>query len=74
MILKFEGAGGLRQIQPSLMVELLVAFEPHGVGGQKQVRPVAPPLQEASEILPAQFVALVVVQLRPLPVLVADQG
>ena len=43
-------------------------------GGNQEVRPVAPSLQEPSEVLTAQFVPLVFVQFSPLPVLVTDQG
>ena len=42
LALNSRGAGRGRSVQPSLMVELLLAFEPNGVGGEKQVRPVAP--------------------------------
>ena len=41
-------------------------------GADEEVRPVAPTLEEASEILAAQLVPLVFFQLGPLPVLVAD--
>ena len=54
------------------MVELLV-IEPNRIGGYQEVGSVSPPFQEPAKVLAAQFVTLVIVQLRPLPVLVADQ-
>ena len=43
-------------------------------GGYEQIGTGAPTLEEPAEVFPAEFIALVVVQLGPLPVLVAHQG
>ena len=42
------------------------------VGGNEEVGPVAPALQEPPEILPAELIALVVVQFGPLAVFMAN--
>ena len=55
------------------MVEFVLVLESYGIGGDQQVGPVAPAFQEPPKVLPAQLVPLVVVQLRPLAVFVADQ-
>ena len=49
------------------------ALEPPTAGRDQQVGPVAPAFEEAAEVLAAELVPLVVVQLGPLAVFVAHQ-
>ena len=70
---KTTGKAQINGINTGLMMEFLLVLEPYSVGGQKKVRAVAPPFQESAKVLPAQFIALIVVQFRPLSVFVPDQ-
>ena len=54
-------------------MEPLLIFEPDGVGGNQQVRPIAPAFQEPPKVLSAQLVTLVIIQLGPLAVFMAHQ-
>ena len=50
-----------------------LAVEAQGSRGDEQVWAVAPPLEEPAEILSAELIPLIIVQLGPLPVLEAHQ-